>query len=292
MEFWRRYSKECPRHQVFMEENSLQLRRRIPCYIHGDDGRSFKKSGVWLVNLQGALGTGSAPFQKKHAESLQLRQTSMGLNMGGHSYGSRVLYCSMQRKFYAKRPQVFENLMANLAEQLLTLQHGFEYNQQQWHIIVLGVKGDLPWLTKAAGFQRHFLRAQRVENRKSREQPVGICFLCHAGRCQVPFEDFSDHARWVDDGSDVPWLQTPSLLKLYHDPEHPSRFFKPDLFHNSHGGAGKDWVASALTECLILLPGTSKDAKIEAMAAIMRTWSEKAVQIDLTLEISVLTVSG
>ena len=73
MEFWRRYSKECPRHQVFMEENSLQLRRCIPCYIHGDDGRSFKKSGVLLVNLQGALGTGSAPFQKKHAESVQLR---------------------------------------------------------------------------------------------------------------------------------------------------------------------------------------------------------------------------
>ena len=115
-----------------------------------------------------------------------------------------------------------------------------------------------------------------MENRKSREQPVGICFLCRAGRCQVPFEDFSDHARWVDDGCGVPWLQTPSLLKLFHDPEHPSRFFKPDLFHNFHGGAGKDWLASALTECLILLPGASKDAKIEAMAAIMRTWSEKS----------------
>ena len=276
LESWRRYSKECPRHQVFCEDNSLELRRCIPCYIHGDDGRSFKKSGVLLINLQGAIGQGSRPFLTKHLHKKQLRGKSMGLNMGGHSYGSRVLYCSMQRKFYAKQPHVFNKLLENLADQLHSLQQGFEYRKQKWHIVVLGVKGDLPWLTKAAGFERHFLRAQRVQHRRNGEEAAGagICFLCHAGQSRVPCEDFSDDAAWVKGGCDAPWLRPPSLLRLFHDPSHPSTFFKPDLFHNFHGGAGKDWVASAMTEALVLLPGNSKEAKIEAMADIMRPWSQ------------------
>ena len=268
--FWRRYSRICPGHQVF--NGSVQLRRSIPCYIHGDDGRSFKKSGVLLINLQGALGAGSAPFHKKHKSRAEFMTNCMGLNIGGHSYGSRLLYYSMQRKFFAKQPEVFDHLLDNLANQLLKLQQGFTWGNDSWHIIVLGVKGDLPWLTKAGGFQRHFLRAQRVRNPK--EPPAGICFLCHAGRSQVPYEDFRDDALWVPDGCDLPWARQPSLLKLYHDPDCPSSFYKLDIFHNFHGGAGKDWVASVMTEALGLLPGNSKDAKIEAMAAIMREWGK------------------
>ena len=275
MAFWKKYSICFPSHQVFQEGNGLDLRRCIPVYMHGDEGRSFKKSGVLLINLQGAIGKGSEPFLKKHELNERFRQISMGLNIGGHSlhsFASRLLYCSMQRKFYAKQPQVLENLLDNLATQLLRLQQGFEYRQQKWHIVLLGVKGDLPWLTKAAGFQRHFLRAQRSLNRKSKEPPVGVCFLCHAGRSRVPYEDFSDGAAWTRDGCDLPWSRAPSMSRLYHDPFQPSALYKLDIFHNFHGGAGKDWVASAMTEALSLIPGTSRDAKIDSMAQIMRQW--------------------
>ncbi|CAE7278836.1 unnamed protein product, partial [Symbiodinium sp. CCMP2456] len=154
--------------------------------------------------------------------------------------------------------------------QLLRLQQGFQYKQQSWHIILLGVKGDLPWLSKAAGLERHFLRAQRVENPK--EPPAGICFLCHAGRSRIPYEDFGDCAAWTQDGCDPPWSRPPSLLRLYHDPGQPSGLYKLDIFHNFHGGSGKDWVASAMTEALSLVPGTSREAKISSMSHIMREW--------------------
>ena len=272
LEFWRRYSKTCHTHQVFGEDAKVALCRCIPCYLHGDDGRSFKKSGVLLINLQGAIGSGSAPFLVKYMDDAGFRKSAMGLNMGGHSYASRLLYCSMQRKFYAKQPQVFEGLLNNLADQLLALQAGFKYRNQTWHIIILGVKGDLPWLTKAATFERHFLRAQRVQNPKSGQAATGICFLCHAGQSRVPYEDFTDQAAWKHEGCDLPWARTPALLKLLHDPSHPSSFYKLDLFHNFHGGAGKDWVASAMTEALSLMPGASKQAKIDEMSRIMKEW--------------------
>ena len=274
LEFWRRYARTWPSHQVFAEGNSQQLRHCIPCYVHGDDGRSFKKSGVLIVNLQGAIGQGSQPFVQKHSPCKKFRDRSMGLNVGGHSYGSRLLYCSMQRKFFAKKPEVFQRLMANLAEQLLELQRGFEYKRKRWHIICLGVKGDLPWLTKAGTFERHFLRAQRTLNPRGTECPAGICHLCHAGRSRIPCEDFTDSAAWATDGCDEPWQHPPSFMKLYHEPEKPSSFFKLDLFHNFHGGSGKDWVASAMTEMLVLMGGTSREAKIDEMAHIMRAWSQ------------------
>ena len=201
----------------------------------------------------------------------------MGLNMGGNSFGSRLLYGSIQRKFFKKQPETFEKLMQNLANQLLQLQKGFQFEGQTWHIITLGLKGDLPWFTKAASLTRHFLRAQRLETTKSKAAPpAGICFLCHAGRCGVPYEDFGDHAKWLTSGCDVPWMSTPSLLQLFHDEDYPTFFYKPDVWHNFHGGCGKDFVASAMTEALVLVPGSSKEAKIQSMSEIMKEWGQQS----------------
>ena len=56
-EFWRRYKLAFPQHEVFTKE--IPLERAVPLYLHGDEGQTYKKSGVLLVSFQGVIGFGS-----------------------------------------------------------------------------------------------------------------------------------------------------------------------------------------------------------------------------------------
>ena len=105
LEFWRRYSLEWPDYGVFRAaaENKLSLSRTIPVYIHGDEGRGFKRSGVMILSLQGAIGRGSKPFLKRHPIR-SLRQLKMGINLQGSSFNSRMLFVAMPKKHYKSKP--------------------------------------------------------------------------------------------------------------------------------------------------------------------------------------------
>lgn len=69
-----------------------------------------------------------------------------------------------------------------------------------------------------------------------------------------------------------PWETRPSVFQLHHSPSKPQEVFRPDIWHNFHGGAGKTFLGSALAEALSLLSG-SKDNRIEQMAEHLRAWS-------------------
>ena len=56
-EFWRKYRCIYPHHAVF--ERDLPLHRCIPIYLHGDEGQTYKKSGVLVVSFQTVYGFGS-----------------------------------------------------------------------------------------------------------------------------------------------------------------------------------------------------------------------------------------
>ena len=99
LEFWRRFAYENPDHMIFQTESGdSSLSRSIPCMVHGDEGRNFKRKGVMLINLQGVLGTGTKVFNERNdPESCRLQ---MGVNIGSHSFKSRFLLAAMQKKFY------------------------------------------------------------------------------------------------------------------------------------------------------------------------------------------------
>lgn len=78
LEFWRRYSKEYPDFTAFTSGKSLS--NSIPCMIHGDEGRGFKKLPILLLSWQGVLGRGTRPFQKKNPLKT-IQKTKMGVNM-------------------------------------------------------------------------------------------------------------------------------------------------------------------------------------------------------------------
>lgn len=258
LDFWARFAKENPSHELLDAANRKQatLSRTIPCYVHGDEGRGYKKTGIMCLSLQGIIGRGSRPFRKKVIKIW--RKKLQGLNLGGNSLHSRLLMAAVPKKFYNKKPHVYKKLFDTLIGDLSQLERsGFTWRERTWYIQVLGLKGDLPFLTKTADLDRHYLRKSRTAGGKS----PGMCFLCHAGQPGIPFEDFTNKATWFQAPCSPPWRTEPSFLQLRLMRESPQTFLKTDLFHNLHGGAGKDFCASALVEICthLVLSGTIQE---------------------------------
>jgi len=119
LEFWRRYAYEWPDFGIYDDASAgkLSLSRTIPTYIHGDEGRGFKRSGVMILSLQGAIGRGSKPFQKRHPIR-SIRKIKMGVNLQGSSFNSRFLYAAMPKRFYHSTP---ESCLWNLFEFMMNV---------------------------------------------------------------------------------------------------------------------------------------------------------------------------
>ena len=101
-EFWRRYALDTPDHQVFTASlnGNVCLQRCIPYFLHGEEGRSHKKKGIMLLSLQGALGKGTTSFVRRFVKSKLERERRMGVNIGGHSFTSRLLFAGMLKRHY------------------------------------------------------------------------------------------------------------------------------------------------------------------------------------------------
>ena len=106
LEFWRRYSLQWPDYGVYNAAalGKVSLSRTIPVYLHGDEGRGFKRNGVMILALQGAIGRGSKPFLRKHPIQT-VRKLKMGVNLQGSSFNSRLLYVAMPKKHYKNNPE-------------------------------------------------------------------------------------------------------------------------------------------------------------------------------------------
>ena len=167
----------------------------------------------------------------------------------------------------------YQALMEHLSQDLLQLQKGFNHRGEVWHLILVGCKGDLPFLAKTANLQRHWLRAERKEEARSRQRPApGVCWLCLGGTDGRPWEDVNQNALWNVTPCTIPWDTPPPLLSLFHSAGSPETTFHTDLFHNFHGGLGMYFVSSSLAECLSLLDGTV-DERVSQLTAAHRAWS-------------------
>ncbi len=59
-EFWSRYQRVFPQHELFGPKGKhLPRGRCLPLYIHGDEGTTYKKSAVLLLSIQSPMGYGS-----------------------------------------------------------------------------------------------------------------------------------------------------------------------------------------------------------------------------------------
>lgn len=106
LEFWRRYSLEWPDFDLYKaaSQNHLPLSRCIPVYLHGDEGRGFKRGQVMILSFQGCIGRGSRPFRQRHPLGT-IQRNKMGVNLQGSSFNSRLLFAAMPKKYYNTHPE-------------------------------------------------------------------------------------------------------------------------------------------------------------------------------------------
>ncbi|CAJ1355923.1 unnamed protein product, partial [Effrenium voratum] len=256
-EFWSRFRQMDETHQVFQlaSENVLELSLTIPIYSHADEGRSYKHQALWVLSSHGALGRGTRAYINRNKHRTPLRRNQMGLNFVGQTWSTQFTFCTLLRAVANQYPDSLDTLTALYAEDLERLAHegvvSTDGALRVW-CVHIGVKGDLPALTKLGGFKRSFSHVAKAPSSKKPSQ--GVCPYCLAGvegdnnASHQPWEDFSSQPKWARTMQrGVPWDHPPSIMKgALVSPGKESSFFKLDIWHNFHLGVSKHWLGSSL----------------------------------------------
>ena len=289
-EYWARYRALHPRHEVFgmAERDELQLRRCIPVYSHIDEGRTYKSKALLILSVHGALGRGTRSYNKRMGvRKLRLKKDPMKMNFIGSTWGTQFIIFSLLRTASLANPAAFDALMLRFASDMAILAKDGVWNtagsKRVW-IQHIGLKGDLPALSKAGKLERCFSRMPRHVS--ARAKCPGICFLCLAGKEgdteaeSTPFEEMHAGAKWkATIMQEAPWTDLPHVMQgLPWVPGEEASFLKTDLWHNWHNGIGKIWLACSfvMLATLNVLQGGSVDSKFEELTGEFLSWAQRA----------------
>ena len=275
-EFWARLRPLQPEHQIWVlaDNGQVQLRRTLPMYCHLDEGRTYKSKALMVMSVHGAVGRGTRNYVRRMGvRKRHLKRDPMGLNFVGSTWATQFFYGSLLRAAYSEDERCLEAMLADFATDMSVLAADGVWNsagtERVW-VQLLGVKGDLPALTKIGGFNRSFFRGPKAAT--SKNASPGVCWLCMAGAehpRHIPFEDFSLAASWRTEPTVVPWSREPTILgDIPLQPSQPERFFLTDLWHNWHNGLAKIWTASVIVMLLYsgVMPGNSIPERLKWMS--------------------------
>eukprot|EP00439_Symbiodinium_sp_Y106_P030613 s149_g3.t1 len=154
----------------------------------------------------------------------------------GHSYLARYLNYIIPTAWLDLGPWVLDGVQKAVADDLHSLFYeGLIVNGQQFHVAVVGLKGDQKWHVRVAGFYRSYLHLGDV---KSHE----ICPDCLAGNPEYPFEETGYNPRWVETfgSADLPWSEPGVFESLPFDSTFPSFKYKRDMLHTFKLGLGRE----------------------------------------------------
>ena len=271
--FWKQYQVLHPDFPLFSEEWShVDPSRCVGVYIHGDEGRTLKKSGWMVVTMQSALGRGFDQKRLKRDVSGVLKPQ---VNFAGNTYTTRMVGFCMPKTIYDKVPAVFDEAMRIYGENLRDLlDHGLVHpdtKERHW-VVCLGVKGDWPFLSKAGRFTRSF---NTMAKQGKNEKEHGCCHLCLAGYKDYPAEELNSYnPAWCNTVGIVrPWMRTPPILKSQvTEVGCPEKFFYADVWHTVHLGVGKSFVASTIHLVLDVLPHSNLDLKWDFLTQHYVNW--------------------
>ncbi|CAE7241486.1 unnamed protein product, partial [Symbiodinium sp. KB8] len=188
--FWSRYQKLYPNHDVFRRaaKGELDLSRTVGLVLHGDEGRTKKKSAILVLSCHSILGYGS------HATDPQPEPyCKQYLNMTGHTLSTRWVLGCLPKTYYDGEDgdNFFQEYLNVFVEDMLRVyEKGIKAaTGEVYHFVILNVIGDWPWFVKAFSLIRNFANCSKQET--SRAPSKGICHVCKADMMNYPFEDFT-----------------------------------------------------------------------------------------------------
>lgn len=281
--FWQRFRSQFPDHDLFHQEG-IDFRTLVPCFLHGDGGRTYRKDSILVCSMLPALGQGTryAPVDlqplpeqrrgtKRPTPGSHGIEFEEGVNLVGRSFANRFLYIAIKTEFYKDKPRRFRNIIRMWGQYMRELfDTGFNFKGVTWRFAVLGLAGDQPFLREAGNHTRSFGNVQKAAT--SKQFLPGICWLCAAGRTRgPPFDDCdilaAEWTRTVGSHNLLPWTRPGPLIEhLPQNPDDLAAFYLPDIFHIWHMGVGKDVAASILLHFLRDVCGASSiDAGFAAL---------------------------
>ena len=210
-----------------------------------------------VLQFQPILGMGSRasnPLKRSRDGS-----GGAGVNLQGHSFTTRFLAGVMTKQTYKSNPEHFDMFLKVVFEDLESLYYnGISVRDDcTLRFLVLGLKGDLPFLTKAGHLNRTFMNIRKGPAGPNSKPLTGCCWMCAAGSSAVPFEEFTRSPAWlqtVGPNNELPWATIPDFMEhVPHVLEDKGSFFKLDLLHVYHLGIGRDFAASSLVVALNLI---------------------------------------
>ena len=274
-----------------IREAHVDPSRLIPLNVHGDGGRTYKKSELMVLQWQSCIGRGTNQADPSKKRKLG-QHIAAEVNLKGHSLATRYLLSVMTKKHYMEDVTPLLQLLGYVSDWFAELyRDGVQLGGVTWRFLPLGVKGDLVFQAKAAGLLRTFSRVRkRPPNPKSKPLD-GCCCWCLAGTPNIPFESLGQNPKWLETtwpNNPMPWTTTPTILRsIPHSPDQPS-FFKADLFHMLQMGVYKEFAASSL--CL-LLPFCGGNSNEECMTAMNSRLLEFRREKKITLHLHKLTLN-
>ena len=251
--FWEKYKKVNPGHEVFSRaaRKEINLKKTAALLLHGDEGRSLKKSAILIVACHSVLGYGLT------TSSASCKKEPHKLNYQRPTWTTRFLNAVVPKVYYSHEDgdRCFQQILGAVAEDLRFLyEHGVQGPHGTHYYCVVNIVGDWPWLVKSGCLGRSFHNVSRHGNTSENAKPSnGICHRCCADMGNTIWEDFeADYPQWTSTINKVsPFLSRPALLALPHNRRDPSSYWAWDLFHAWHLGSGKTFLSSAFV-CIVM----------------------------------------
>ena len=275
--FWNNCRKIMPNHRVFQLANSgaLHLERTAALLLHGDEGRSKKKTAIMILNISSILGRGCDV--KNRRATLHTEYAKQDINFKGNTWVTRYLLAVLPKGMYDPKNgdgAAYDMLSQRLVDDMNEVINNGALSlkgEKHWVVPIFCV-GDWPFHQKSFHLSRSFGSAAKQAS--SQRAAKGICHNCLADQEGYPFEDFeSVEPRWrATIGRVSPFLQDPVFLQLPHDDTLPTSFIGLDLFHGFHIGAGKIFCSSCLVLVSEQLPGSSVPKRFEALHDAFFEW--------------------
>ena len=246
-EFWRRYERIQPQHPVFKLDPE-ELKYTLPCMLYADEGSTLKKQSLMVVSLQPVLGKGTYA-----AATCQTNAAAMGVNFLGSCYKTRFLISVLAKRFYKQRPQILDALVKFVVEDcnaLFDCGIGVSMSgvSKKIRICILALKGDWPILARLGHLTRSFHKQKKGGKDQRSAMEGGICHLCKAGCPAMPYQEYTEAAKWCGTFLSEPPFDPddPSpLLDLRQAPE-KELLYQYDVFHTLHKGVCAELAGSAI----------------------------------------------
>ena len=252
--FWQLYRNEHGSHEVYKmaSDDKVRLDHTIPVFIHGDGGRTQKKTPLEVVSIRAALGidTKQPPLTCTCNESVVYHGAhkqdalTMRLNQKNHSYLTHFLVFAFPSKKFKTTPGLLQSLLEATSVDLKTACcDGISAGGTLFHIAVLGMSGDMEYHAKTGVLNRSY---QNVGHKNF----IPCCHECKAGELAYPFEEVSSNPTWTETlYATPPWRDPPPFKHIPFEDWNTGgagRFFKKDPFHIFRLGIARNFIGSTI----------------------------------------------